>query len=82
MIEAYDFVHQWTTDSGQLTSSDVRLMIDGMAPLRYTCLLICNCTPDMPITNTNNYISSDFENYKNNTKPVNELLPGRFMLSP
>ena len=38
MIEAYDFVHQWTTDSGQLTSSDVRLMIDGMAPLRYTSL--------------------------------------------
>ena len=39
MIEAYDFVHQWTSDGGQLTSSDVRLMIDGMAPLRYTSLL-------------------------------------------
>ena len=39
MIEAYEFVHQWTTDSEQLTSSDVRLMIDGMVSLRYTSLL-------------------------------------------
>ena len=39
MIEAYDFVHQWTSDGGQLTSSDVRLMIDGMVSLRYTSLL-------------------------------------------
>ena len=38
MIEAYDFVHQWTSDGGQLTSSDVRLMIDGMTRLRYTSL--------------------------------------------
>ena len=38
MIEACDFVHQWTTDSGQLTLSDVRLMIDGITPLRYTSL--------------------------------------------
>ena len=38
MIEVYDFVHQWTTGGGQLTSSDVRLMIDGMASLRYTSL--------------------------------------------